>query len=333
MIVDEAHNLINLVREISAKKIWRHLYGYPAELRNYAELLEWANDARFSIPQENRRKLAEALYQELSSGKPRFLVEKAEEPYHGAVRDCLKLLPIDVRNQPPLLWPSGKVKKIILLSATMGPKDVEQLGLDARRVAYISADSPIPAVQRPVVLDAVGNMSLHHQDSNLIKMADTIKEIMAGRAGSKGFIHAPYSLAEKLWPLLQDEKRLIFHNRDNKMSQYQLFRDTENTVMLASGLYEGIDLPEDLGRWQLILKIPYPSLGEPAVRYLAQQDPKWYKWEAVKQVLQASGRICRGPEDYGETIILDESFRRLYTENSDLFPGWYRDSVELLPLS
>lgn len=97
--------------------------------------------------------------------------------------------------------------------------------------------------------------------------------------------------------------------------------------MVGSGMYEGLDLAGDSGRWQVITKVPYPSLEDPVTRYLMEQDEEYYHWETIKQLLQASGRICRKLDDYGVTYVVDSSFRRLYTQSQELFPQYWKDSL------
>lgn len=44
-------------------------------------------------------------------------------------------------------------------------------------------------------------------------------------------------------------------------------------------------------------------------------------------MLQACGRISRKPDDYGETIIVDSTFKRLYDNNKGMFPEWFNDGL------
>jgi Rad3-related DNA helicase len=39
----------------------------------------------------------------------------------------------------------------------------------------------------------------------------------------------------------------------------------EPTVLLTPSMTEGLDLVDDLARWQVICKLPYPYLGDPQV--------------------------------------------------------------------
>jgi Rad3-related DNA helicase len=92
-------------------------------------------------------------------------------------------------------------------------------------------------------------------------------------------------------------------------------------------MYEGVDLPYDKARWQAICKVPWKSLGDPAIRYQSEQNPEWYSWEALKYLIQACGRVVRAPDDYGTTYILDSTFQRLYNDGKHLAPQWWLDGL------
>lgn len=325
LIADEAHNLVPMIASLAEKKLWKHDYDYPDGISTYGSLLRWISTS----PRLAYDRKLQLLFKELTSGAPKYVVTRdVEASYRNSERDVLKLSPIDVSDQPPTLWPKT-VEKIVLLSATLGTKDVEQLGLDRRRVFYYSASSPIPARRRPVTANVGLSMAYANLEENVPKIATTIESEIARRPEQKGLIHATYSVAAMLKEHLSKNKRILFHDRENKMEVYQKFRELpadSGAVLVASGLYEGIDLPEDLGRFQFITKVPWPSMAEPAIKYMAETDPERYAWEAAKVVLQACGRICRTPTDYGETIILDSTFQRLYNEYQQFFPQWWRDA-------
>ena len=122
----------------------------------------------------------------------------------------------------------------------------------------------------------------------------------------------------------------MFHTNETKGEVYKQFREaTEPKILVASGMYEGIDLPEDLGRWQVISKIPWPSLGNPAIKYKMERDEEWYYWETAKIVIQACGRICRSETDRGISYILDSTWQRLYIncQRLELLPKWFTESI------
>ena len=325
VIFDEGHLVLNMVQSLSAKKLWKWEYGYPNNVRNYQQLLTWVSGHKKRDTDAKLKK----LYVELTSGKAHYLVERTTDLFRGEEEEVLNLIPIDVRDAPPSMWPHKKVKKLILLSATIGRKDVEALGLDRKRVCYIDVASPIPVERRPVHFTPIGNMSVAFQDQNMDALVYYIESVLDTRKEA-GMIHAPYSLALKLKERFKGNPRMLFHTQSNKKEVYDRFRDegpNAGLVLVGSGLYEGISLDEDAGRWQLITKIPFPNLGEPGYRWIADKDPESYAWQAIRLVVQATGRICRGPEDFGETFIVDESFRRLITNYRHLFPNYFKEAL------
>lgn len=323
LVIDEAHNLTQMLRGMAARKLWKHEYNFPHWVRTYGQLHRWCQEALARAPGDKKLQL---LRRELEENKVRYLVERGTDLYRGEERECIKLIPVDIRSQPPLLWPSGQVKKIFLLSATLNRKDVEDMGLGDRRILTIDTPSPIPVERRPVYLDLKFNLGAANADRDIPHLARYIEQLLAGEP-TKGFIHAPYALANKLHDHLGSHPRLLWHDNGNKRAIFDEFLASDDKVMVGSGMYEGINLAGDLARWQLVTKVPWPSLGEPAYKWLADEDPEGYANEAARQVIQAAGRVSRSETDYGRTIIVDRSFRRLYEGFPDLFPDWFCDAV------
>jgi Rad3-related DNA helicase len=210
-----------------------------------------------------------------------------------------------------------KVEKIILLSATISENEVQQLGLTGKRVIYLEVDSPIPVEQRPVYYRPICNMSLTYQPKSIPIIAEALADILKVHKG-KGLLHAPYALAQKLFAALQaiapdERKRFVFHDKGNKS---EIFNDwlnspiEEGKVLVGSGMYEGLDLKGDEYGFQCILKIPFPSLAEPAVRWLAEKNERYYAWITIRDVVHTA-------------------FERLHDKNKELFPKYFRDALQL----
>jgi Rad3-related DNA helicase len=332
LIVDEAHNLINLLQDLGSSKVFQHTlpkdYRYPDRLNSVQQLRDWLD----SLPDELLEESASLQHFKKAAHSNKYIFREGEEEYRGELRHCLKLLPIDLTEEPQIFFPS-RVNKIVLLSATISSKDIEQMGLYRRKVSYFSATSPIPAENRPVYCVTPGlNMSYQHQDKNLPELAEMVLELAKLYPGDKGLIHTPYSLAWKLRSALKGrEPRLLFHDKENKLEVYKKFRNSEEPyILVASGMYEGIDLPYEAARFQAITKVPYPSLADPAIKFKADRDPSYYAWETIKQIIQATGRVVRAVDDYGATYVLDNSFQRLYHQNLEVgyFPEWFQESVQ-----
>ena len=331
LIADEAHGLINVIQDLSSAKLWRHKYRYPPDMWNYSDVVRWVEGL------ESRDQLLDGLLDEVRSTTPRYVIKRDREMWNMCSppeeRELLKMLPIDVADAPPHFWPS-RVRKIVLMSATISRKDIESLGLSKRRVLYLESDSPIPVERRPVISVPVAKVNRGSMTSATEGIAAWIEENMLPRyQGCKGVIHATYSQAKMFRERWSGNDRFIFHGKTDTAARYRDFLESppeSGRVLVASGMYEGLDLVDDLGRWQVIAKIPYPSLGDPAIEYKMRQDQEWYTWQALKLVMQGCGRISRRETDFGETYVLDSSFRSLYSSSlrMELVPGWFRSAVQ-----
>lgn len=336
LIVDEAHNLIPFLQDIHSLHLNYKKWRYPTSKDNKIDrplLKRWVESLVALDDIENKG--LQALHTELSSPFPKYILKydsvTGTERATGIEisKPVLKMVPIDISEMPEFMWPKSQVNKIVLMSATVSMKDVELLGLGTRRISYIEADSCIPAENRPVVPIGTIKVSQSNMSRAVPEIAKDLIGILENHPEERGLVHMSYDMAQKIRPYLKDQPRLLFHNRQNKTLKYQEFRDrlSEPVVLVASGMYEGIDLPDNYGHFQVVTKVPWPYLGEPAVRYRAQTDKDWYAWETVKSLLQACGRICRGPEDYGLTYILDDTFERLLRDHSEMLPKWWIASI------
>lgn len=340
LVVDEAHNLIPVIRDRMGIILWQHDYHYPNNMFRPEQIRNWLS----SLPHTkiSKSKKLQALKEAVSYEFPNYIAERSVESFSGKGtqrgqpedRDCIRLLPVDITEAPPMMWPA-EVQKIVLLSATIGPKDVEALGLEGRgkRVCYIDCASPIPPGSRPIIADCHISVNRNNMQNAVPQLAEYIQSLADQHIGEKGVIHATYQLAGLLREHLENgpaADRFIYHDRDNKAEMYKLFRDSppeDGAILVASGMYEGLDLPQDLGRWQVVSKIPWPSLANSGISFLASRDPDWYSWECWKTLIQACGRICRTPEDFGITYIPDSSLGRLLNEAPHMMPSWYSDAL------
>lgn len=341
LLVDEAHNLEAVIKDRLSVKLWQHDYQYPDRAYSVEQLLAWTSSLP---PKKLRGKKAQLLQTSLMSLKPEYIVERSLEWFNGKgtkrgipeLRDCLKLTPVDIRNSPPQFW-RNPVRKIVLMSATINRKDVDILGLFrfSKRIKYFECSSEIPADQRQTIYQRNKSLLVTYKHSKspeyLNNLTILIEEIAEKHKEEKGVIHATYQLADRLRSTLATKERYTFHyqGEDKHLKYKQFLASKEPKIFVASGMYEGIDLPDDLGRFQIIAKIPWMSLGNPAIRYLSETDPEYYTWEALKRTIQACGRITRSKEDWGVTYIIDRTWERLIesSQRLELVPQWFKESI------
>jgi ATP-dependent DNA helicase DinG len=220
----------------------------------------------------------------------------------------------------------------LYLSAYMGPKNVfcRSLGLEPAKVAWLELDSTFHVEQRPIHLTTVGSMSRNYINQTMPHLLTMCSTILDSHANEKGIIHThTYALGKQIYEHLRWSKlgdRVLFPSRasERKTIMEQHRQSAEPTVIISPSISEGYSFDDDLARFQIIAKVPYPYLGDRQVKARMDADREWYTLETVKTVIQACGRIVRSETDHGDTYILDADFLRLYEENHKFFPTWFR---------
>ena len=250
---------------------------------------------------------------------------------------ALELVPLAVTAlAQDLLVESADV--VVLSSAYLGPAAVlaDALGLDRERTQRLSVTSPFPLEQRPIEYRPVGALSQATLPSLEPALFAEVAAILALHHDEKGLIHAPsYAVGRRLAHHLAVQaprlaERLIWiETAEAKPQALELHRASARpTVLLSPSLREGIDLPDDFLRFQIVTKVPYPDLGDPWTAARQARDPRWYAVETAKGLVQAYGRSCRHDEDHGVTYILDAQFKRFVTRYRPLLPAWFREAAE-----
>ena len=92
---------------------------------------------------------------------------------------------------------------------------------------------------------------------------------------------------------------------------------------------EGVDLPNELSRIQILLKVPYLNTLDPILNARRQQDIDWYHWRTALTLFQAFGRSNRNMGDFSTSIILDSRFSYFINRQLkyDVVSPWIRDSI------
>lgn len=225
----------------------------------------------------------------------------------------------------------------VLSSAYLGHREVlaECFGLDAGGVRVFNIGSPFSLEQRPIVYRPVGALSRETRARLEPALFAEVGAILAAHPDDKGLIHvASYDMGRRLVHDLatrapRESRRLLWidsaagkspalgHHRASPLP----------TVLVSPSLREGVDLPDDFLRFQVVTKLPYPDLGDPWTAARRARDPRWYAVETAKALVQAYGRSCRHAGDHGVTYVLDAQFARFLQHYRVLLPEWFLDAA------
>jgi Rad3-related DNA helicase len=350
LIVDEAHTTFDILADQFEVILWKKQDKYPSDMETVGQVydflqekskkLEMERDSLIKGTKEDKKE-ADKLHKKvekyrrvmagIQKSPTNFLLQKTELEYRGKLEDAIKVRVLNLRGMPDILWKPNQ--KLILMTGTIHQKDIDMLGLKNRRYSHVSVENPIPVQNMPIIIPKGLNMSAKYQEANLPAMAALIKGLKESNKG-KGIVHMTYNMANRLATLLKGSAYL-YHTQETKDAVLSRFLETkEEVVLIACGMTTGLDLAGPDFSWQAIAKVPYPSLGDPLVAKWLKEDPEWFTWLAIRQVLQATGRICRGPNDYGKTYILDNTVGTLdgkrvglFSRASRMIPKYFKEAV------
>ena len=82
---------------------------------------------------------------------------------------------------------------------------------------------------------------------------------------------------------------------------------------------EGVDLKDELSRFQILMKVPYPYFGSPLVKKKSSKYSWWYGFSTAKIIVQSIGRSVRNENDTAVTYIMDSGFSWFYEKNEQFF--------------
>lgn len=223
----------------------------------------------------------------------------------------------------------------VYMSAYPGDKAIfcRNLGLKVDDVAMASFASTFPVENRPIIAFSCGSMSLRNVEQSIPRLKATILKLFEIHGNEKGLIHChSYRMMKIVRDALQGSKhldRLIWHDGAGERDEayHEHTSSSKPTVLISPSISEGFDFADNAARWQLIIKCPYPHLGDQQVLAKKDRDPEWYVQQAVSAIVQSCGRIVRSEQDWGKTYILDGDFKDLYARYDYLFPGWWKKAL------
>src|SRR3990167_6902900 len=195
---------------------------------------------------------------------------------------------------------------------------------------FIDIPSPFGVNQKPILYFPVGKMSINEIDNTLPKLGEMIKQILEIHKKEKGVIHThSFKILNFLKNFLPNHPRLLIQENNGSQAILEAHKATlEPTVLVSPSMDEGVDLKDNLSRFQIICKIPFPYLGDKFNKARMKKQKKWYAFSTIKKIVQAAGRSIRNENDYAVTYILDENWEYFYEKNKELFPEDFRKSLK-----
>ena len=196
----------------------------------------------------------------------------------------------------------------IFMSATVLDYELfaRWLGISVEEIYPIRRKSPFNQLKNPMIRSDKFNLSYANIKVNAPKTLSLLKEILDYHKNDKGIIHTVSSQCMDFILNNIESDRFIAHTSQNRSSQLQKFKTSPDPLVLVSpSMGEGVDLPGDLCRFQIIYKLPRPDWGDRQIKQRVKKDSKWYDYQTCLNLLQAHGRGLRFEDDYCKTYFID----------------------------
>ena len=227
----------------------------------------------------------------------------------------------------------SKATRTIAMSATILSHKIwaKNLGIRQADLGYSEIPCSFPVQNRPLILEYAGDMSWKNLDETLPKTYATIQRILERHKGQRGIIHGH---SERLCKLILENVRsprflhLDMFTMRNKSELLKKHAERPDSVIVASAMHEGVDLIDDLARFQIIAKIPWPSIQDPLVKARMAVDGSFLAYQTALKITQASGRIVRHKNDHGITYITDLGFEKFLSRSGWLLPKWFTEAIQ-----
>lgn len=220
---------------------------------------------------------------------------------------------------------------VFLMSGTILDKNLfcQLNGLDVSKAVYYSIPSPFPKKNRPIYYMPLGKMSYKTKEETFKRYVPYIQKLLDKYKGKKGIIHTnSFELAKWIEEKIKDP-RLIFHDSSNKDEILKKHMESDfPTVIVSPSMDTGVSFDNDSARFQIIAKVPYPSLASQKNKLRQNNNPDWYSWRTVSGLIQMTGRPVRSDMDYADTIIIDGGFSDVIKHSSHFIPDWIQDAIK-----
>jgi Rad3-related DNA helicase len=308
-------------------------YSYAKKIKDVKESTAFQNNPDYELITRLERRYDKAAQAKIDimSDKDNFVVNDPVRDLNGNFR-TISVKPIDVSKFANTFFETDYQ---IFMSATIDkPSFCENMGLEEEDVAFVdSQKSPFPIEHRKIDLLNIRRLSYGSTDEDELEVIKTIDRILDEHSHERGLIlTSSIPRCQKILRYLspKNTRRIrICHsrNKDGKTQDEVILEHAKDPtgVLLSSSLWEGVDLKDDLSRFQIIAKVPYPNYKEKRTKAKMDKFPMWYTSQTLTKLLQGFGRSIRSEDDWAKTYVLDTAVNNVFFKAQQMIPKAYYD--------
>jgi Rad3-related DNA helicase len=224
--------------------------------------------------------------------------------------------------------------KVILMSATISNhrEYTKSIGISEKDYTYFEFESPFNPKKSPIFCSSKYPLSYNTMEKNLPKVLDMVLEICKRHSGEKGIIHThTHAITQALRKKTKNDSRFLFREigitNEDILSEHKRLEKVD-TVIVSPSLDSGVSLDDDLGRFQIIVKAPFLSLGSKRIKKLFDKNPNYYVMKMLDTIVQMCGRCTRSVNDHSVTYIVDAVAVNSIKKHKDNLPRHFLHRFE-----
>ncbi len=270
--------------------------------------------------------------EDLKADPTNWVVNSVKKVDDGSVEEVV-FQPIHVGGYTASLF--NVADSVLLMSATIFSKErlCKVVGINEEEACYVqTCESTFPVENRLIYALNTAQLNRASMDASLDSVSRVIDEIMNYHAGERGVIHTTsYLQANHVMQHVSESNRMRLVTTEGSFDRstlLQIHGANDASVLISPSLYQGVDLKDELSRFQVIVKVPYPDLSERRTMVKLQRDREWYDWQTALRLVQTYGRSVRSETDHAVTYVLDSNLTYFVKRHRNLFPAYFLEALK-----
>lgn len=223
-------------------------------------------------------------------------------------------------------------KKILLMSATISnvKEFTASLGIPESEYGVVEIGSTFPSDKSPIFCTSEFYMSYKTMDAVLPKVIKATIDLCEHHKDEKGLIHThTNAITAAFRKKIGNNPRFLF--REDGVTNEDILKIHREsklpTILVSPSLDTGVSLDDDLGRFQIITKSPFPSLGSKRIKKIFDKNSRYYTMKMLDVLIQMCGRCTRSKDDHSVTYILDAVATKTLKQEKRGLPKHFKERI------
>jgi len=351
IICDEASELEDeLIKQYSAEINYDRLRAYGIDCRTLItdskdKVRTWLCENIFQISEQINTLINRVNKKHRTLSQPEKIKLQYLKNAHNSLttvdtlwRDCEYIVDKDIKKV--LLTPlrADKLTKfifnhadnVLLMSATIIDHKNFAKTLGITDYEYVEVESDFSPEKSPIYVSSQNKLNYKNLTNTLPAICEQIKTIIDHHKNEKGIIHThSKDITNFIKAKLEGNKRFLFRDEtaNNEAILKEHYETDFPTILVSPSLSFGVDLKDNLARFQIIIKLPYPPLSSKHIKKLFDTDKDWYENKMLNALVQACGRATRSKNDFSTTYILDGNIVNALKRTKHKLPKSFIDRI------